>query len=94
MGNFSIKLLNSGENGTLQYLPFGISTIVLTIEGDKSQAHGYLYTKRRSSSTDNIYVGYSDNSDNFIVLWGAGKENGLNINWQNSSKKAIFASFA
>jgi hypothetical protein len=78
-----LKILNEIEPNVLQYLPFGITTIEMKIEEDNNEADGFMYPINRTNGENKFFVGYADKSNEIIVLWGAGKEDGLQINQKN-----------
>jgi hypothetical protein len=89
-----LRILNEIAPGILQYLPYGVTTIEMKIELD-AHTRGILtdssfsiYTRNRPDSRkEKVYVGYADESKDFLVLWGAGKEEGLEVNKHNIAKR-------
>ena len=89
-----LRILNELAPGILQYLPYGVTTIEMKIELDThtrgilADSSFYIYTRNRSDGRrEKVYVGYADESKDFLVLWGAGKEEGLEVNEHNISKR-------
>jgi len=80
MSGISLKFLNEKEPNVIQYLPYGVTTLEMKILGDQKTLTGYIYPKNRSDGENNFYVGYVDenyDAKNFLVLWGAGRREGL-----------------
>src|SRR5215204_3139644 len=81
-----VKFLNTDKNDILYYLPFGITTLEMIINDDIKG--GYLKTKNKSNSADNLCVGYADETKDIMVIWGGGREKGLFVD--PSSNKRLF----
>ncbi len=79
----NLKILNQAEPNVLLYLPYGVTTLEMKVEGEEAEVYGFIYPDKRADAEKKLYVGYADQSENFLVLWGAGKEGGLNINSEN-----------
>ena len=79
----NLRILNELEPNVIPYLPFGVTTLEMKIEGDNDERYGFIYPYKRANPEKKIYVGYADDSEDFLVLWGAGKIGGLNINMEN-----------
>ena len=90
-----LRILNEKAPGVLQYLPYGMTTIEMKVEPDvhtkgiiTNSEPLYIYPQNRSNgSKDKVYVGYTDESRDFLILWGAGKEKGLEVNKHNIGKR-------
>ena len=92
VGNtIALRILNEQQHNVLQYLPYGVTTIEMKVEGEDSQAFGFVSPKNQvlnKTNNNNVYVGYSDgSSQDFLVLWGGGKEQGLEINSSNANAR-------
>jgi hypothetical protein len=91
VGNtIALRILNEQQHNVLQYLPYGVTTIEMKVEGEESQAFGFVSPKNQvlNKTNNNVYVGYSDgSSQDFLVLWGGGKEQGLEINSSNANAR-------
>jgi hypothetical protein len=94
--NMRLKILNEKAPNVLQYLPYGVTTIEMrieldsnTIESIKHSGPVYIYPCNRSDSNEEnkLFVGYADESEDFLILWGAGKEKGLEVNEHNIGKR-------
>ncbi|NIO37114.1 hypothetical protein GTO27_05360, partial [Candidatus Bathyarchaeota archaeon] len=88
MSGISLKFLNEKEPNVVQYLPYGVTTLEMRIFGNQKNLTGYIYPKNRSDGENNFYVGYvNENYDanNFLVLWGAGRREGLKIDKESAS---------
>ncbi len=83
MKNINLKVLNESEPNVLQYLPYGVTTIEMKIEGDKDKAEGFVFPQHRTGGSNEFYVGYADRREDFLIIWGAGKREGLHINRGN-----------
>ncbi len=83
MKNINLKILNESEPNVLQYLPYGVTTLEMKIQGDKNEAEGFIYPKNRTDGMNNFHMGYADDNMDFLVIWGAGKRNGLRVNKEN-----------
>lgn len=79
-----LSILNENAANVLSYLPHGVTTVEMKIQGDKSdEMYGFIYPEKRADPKKKMYVGYADQNEDFFVLWGAGKEGGLNISPEN-----------
>ena len=87
MKEFKLKFLNADSNNTIQYLPYGVTTI--EFEAEHVDMDGYVITKRNfKGGMTKRYVGLADDSDDFFVVWGAGEENGQFVS--SDSNKRMF----
>ncbi len=78
MGRFNLKFLNADSNGSVPYLPFGVTTIEMSLEGDIKA--GYIRPANSSlGGRDKMYVGFPDSTNDILIIWGAGKEQGQYI---------------
>jgi hypothetical protein len=78
MESLQLKILNAyGSEDILRYLPHGVTTLVMKAEGDITSGDIYPH---RTAKHEKFFVGYSDESDDFLVIWGGGRREGLNIN--------------
>lgn len=72
------------------YLPFGITTLEMKVQSRADEIPTSLYPRRRfNGGNDEYFVGFSDDSKNFLVIWGGGNEKGVRITSENI-KKRIF----
>ena len=66
------------RHNVLQYLPYGVTTIEMKVEGEDSQDFGFVSPKNQvlnKTNNNNVYVGYSDEQQTrLLVLWGGGKD--------------------
>jgi hypothetical protein len=86
MEKLSLKILNTlDHSNNLQYLPYGVTTLEMKAEGNIS--NGYLYPYNRPKSNSKIFVGYPDKGNDFLIIWGAGAREGLNINPTNINER-------
>lgn len=88
MKDLNLKFLNSKDNETIPFLPYGVSTIEFAVDGKCKR--GYLRPKNSTLlySSTNKFVGYADDNENFLVVWGAGNEEGQLI--KTDSKDRMF----
>src|SRR5690348_10225291 len=91
MKNMNLRVINeiNPNTGIVEYLPYGITTIEMRYEGDINEACGFVSTVKKSEGKNKFYVGYSDQSQDFLVIWGGGKEQGLEIN-RNNVRERLF----
>jgi hypothetical protein len=85
-----LRILNEVEPNILQYLPYGVTTLEMKIEGDVEQALGYIYPTKRKDREMKLFAGFADQSEDFVVLWGAGSEGGLNVTNSNVNGRLFF----
>jgi hypothetical protein len=85
-----LHILNELRHNVVEYLPYGITTLEMRVQGSEHEVYGLLYPDKRPNREDKTYIGYADESKDFLVLWGAGNERGLEINAQNISKRLFF----
>lgn len=87
----NLRVLNRIEPNILQYLPYGVTTLEMKTEGDLDEVLDYIYPSRRGGDRDkNLFVGFADQSDDFLVLWGGGSEGGLKVSNDNVSGRLFF----
>jgi hypothetical protein len=86
----NLRVLNEVEPKILQYLPCGVTTLEMKIEGDLDEALGHIYPNKRGDGGKKLFVGFADQSDDFLVLWGAGSEEGLNVTKSNVNGRLFF----
>jgi hypothetical protein len=79
----NLRILNELEPNILQYLPYGVTTLEMKIEGDVDELLGHIYPNKRPNRDKKLFVGFADQSEDFLVLWGAGSEEGLNVTNSN-----------
>ena len=86
MEDLHIKFLNSTTNDSIPFLPYGVTTIEFAVDG-KCES-GYI---RPENSTlydfdKKEYVGFADNNENFLVVWGAGTEKGQYVKTNSTDR--------
>ena len=79
----NLRILNEVEPNVLPYLPYGVTTLEMKIGRYEDEPYGDIYPYNRPDSEKKSHVGFADGSEDFLVLWGGGKEKGLNINKEN-----------
>lgn len=79
----NLRVLNESHPNVIPYLPYGVTTIEMKLDANSKGIFGFIRPINRADPEDKMYVGYADESKDFLVLWGGGRESGLNINWQN-----------
>jgi hypothetical protein len=76
--DFSLNFLNADSNGSIIFLPYGVTTIEFKAEGNVEP--GYIRPEnRRIGGEKKEYFGLIDGGEDFLVIWGAGRENGQYI---------------
>lgn len=83
MTKIDLKILNESGPNILQYLPYGVTSIETMVEGDKDEAEGFVYPIYKTDGRNKFYLGYADKSEDFLVIWGAGRRDGLRIDSNN-----------
>ena len=86
----NLKILNELKPNVLQYLPYGVTTLEIKIDGDIDELLGYIYPIKTANREKKLFVGFADESEDFLVLWGAGSESGLKLTDTNVSGKLYF----
>jgi len=86
----NLKILNEVKPNVLQYLPYGVTTLEIKIEGDSDELLGYIYPINTADKEKKHFVGFADESEDFLVLWGAGSEAGLKLTNTNVSGRLYF----
>jgi len=86
----NLKILNQLKPNVLPYLPYGVTTLGIKIDGDIDEPLGYIYPVKTADSDKTerekkLFVGFADESEDFLVLWGAGSESGLELTSKNVS---------
>ena len=62
-------------------MPFGVTTIEMTIEGIVKKGH--IYPKKVSDGkNEKLHVGYPDDTKDILVVWGAGNKEGQYVDSQ------------
>lgn len=87
MRNIELKLLNEFEANTLQYLPYGVTTIEMTMKWDENLVNGFIYPKKWTLGKNRSYFGYADDNEDIIVIWGGGKHKGVYVDEKNAKGK-------
>lgn len=78
MTEFNLRFLNADHNNSIPFLPYGVTTIEFTIDGNIKS--GYIRPENSVlGGDDKEYVGFADNNKDFLVVWGAGKEEGQHV---------------
>lgn len=83
----NLKVLNESQPNVLPYLPYGVTTIEMKLDANSKAMFGFIHPNKRANAEDKKYFGYADESEDFLVLWGGGREDGLNVNWQNFEER-------
>jgi hypothetical protein len=86
----NLRVLNEIKPNVLQYLPYGVTTLEIKIEGDPDELLGYIYPNKLADREKKLFVGFADESEDFLVLWGAGSESGLKVTNENVKGKLYF----
>jgi hypothetical protein len=86
----NLKILNELKPNVLQYLPYGVTTLEIKIDGDIDELLGYIYPIKTADREKKLFVGFADESEDFLVLWGAGSEVGLKLTNTNVSGRLYF----
>ena len=91
----NLKIVNELKPNVLPYLPYGVTTLEIKINGDIDELLGYIYPIKTADSDKTerekkLFVGFADEGEDFLVLWGAGSEAGLEITNKNVSGKLYF----
>jgi hypothetical protein len=86
----NLRILNEAGPNILEYLPYGVTTLEMKIEGDVDQGLGQIYPNKKPDREKKLFVGFADQSEDFIVLWGAGSEEGLNVTSSNVNGRLFF----
>ena len=79
----NLRILNEIEPNVLPYLPYGVTTLEMKLDRNDDEQYGDIYPYKRADSEKKRYVGFADDSEEFLVLWGGGKEKGVNVNKEN-----------
>jgi hypothetical protein len=69
------------EVNTLDYLPYGTTTLKLRFEPSKDYAKGTLIAapRQRYADAERVIVGHEDNGNDFWITWGGGKVDGIHF---------------
>ena len=86
----NLKILNELKPNVFQYLPYGVTTLEIKIEGETDELIGYLCPLKIADRQKKLFVGFADESEDFLVLWGAGSEEGLKLTNTNVSGRLYF----
>ena len=86
----NLKILNELKPNVLQYLPYGVTTLEIKIDGDMDELLGYICPINIADRQKKLFVGFADESEDFLVLWGAGSEAGLKLTNTNVSGRLYF----
>jgi hypothetical protein len=78
MVDFNLKFLNADANNSIPYLPYGVTTIEMLVEGDIREGH-IRPIKHSIGDKEKLFMGYEDNTKDFLIVWGAGEEEGQKI---------------
>ena len=86
----NLRILNEIKPNVLEYIPHGVTTLEIKIDGDIDEILGCIYPINIADKQKKLFVGFADESEDFLVLWGAGSELGLKITNTNVSGKLYF----
>jgi hypothetical protein len=86
----NLKILNELKPNVLQYLPYGVTTLEIKIDGDIDELAGYICPIKIANRQKKLFVGFADESEDFLVLWGAGSEAGLELTNTNVNGRMYF----
>ena len=87
----NLKILNEEKPHVLQYLPYGVTTLQMKIEADPHEVLDCIYPNKKGTDRDEkLFVGFADQSEDFLVLWGGGSEGGLKLNSDNVHGRLYF----
>jgi hypothetical protein len=89
----NLKVLNESKPNVLHYLPYGVTTLEMQVERDVEEVLDLdcIYPKRRGTDRDkNLFVGFADQSEDFLILWGGGSERGLKVSDDNVNGRLFF----
>jgi hypothetical protein len=64
-----LRILNKSTDNTLHYLVCGVTSIEMKIEDDDKEAFGFISPMNRTNGKNKFYLGYTDKSKDFLVLW-------------------------
>jgi len=86
----NLKILNELKSNVLQYLPYGVTTLEIKIDGDIDELLGYISPIKIAGKEKKLFVGFADESEDFLVLWGGGSEVGLKLTNANIGGRVYF----
>lgn len=69
------------EVNTLDYLPYGTTTLKLRFEPSEDYAKGTLIAapRQRYADAERVIVGHEDQGNDFWITWGGGKVDGIHF---------------
>jgi hypothetical protein len=69
------------EVNTLDYLPYGTTTLKLRFSPSKDYTKGTLIAapRQRHADAERVIVGHEDNGNDFWITWGGGKVDGIHF---------------
>jgi hypothetical protein len=89
MAGFNLKFLNADSDNLIPYLPYGVTTIEMSAEGDIRDGH-IRPINHSIGDEDKLCVGFSDNTKDFLIIWGAGEEDGQKVNRDSAAERFFF----
>lgn len=89
MKEFELRFLNADANQSIAFLPYGVTTIEFSVEGN--DATGYVRPRESIVGSDDKkrYVGFADDTQDFLIVWGAGKEKGQQIDSEPNVRRFL-----
>lgn len=88
IADINLKILNADSTSTVRYMPYGVTTLEMQItKTDNKRPYGSLRPANRESKEEKMYVGHEDDGKDFLIVWGGGKKQGLEIINENITKR-------
>ena len=88
MAEINLEILNADSTSTVQYMPHGVTTLEMQIaKAGNNRPYGSLRPDNRESKEEKLYVGHEDDGKDFLIVWGGGKKQGLEIVSENVTKR-------
>lgn len=64
----NLKILNELKPNVLQYLPYGVTTLEIKIDGDIDELIGYICPFKIADRQKKLFVGFADESEDFLYF--------------------------
>jgi hypothetical protein len=55
----NLKVLNESKPNVLHYLPYGVTTLEIKIEGNQDELLGYVYPNKVADQEKKLFVGFA-----------------------------------
>jgi hypothetical protein len=84
--DLNLKFLNAINDEFIPFLPFGVTTIEFTFDGNTNSGYVRPVNSTLNDKKSKKFVGFPENNRDFLIVWGAGKHEGQYVS-ENSTNR-------